>query len=230
MTLNDGGNSQVDIFQNVDVNDHFIQFTEISTPSGLSNTARLYSKEEGGNTKMFYVQSNGVEVGPLGPSAQTPWVSQIDAANNNLINLGDTTFNGAGSLMNVNGGDITGFDVLQAAGGSSQLNMVGGDIEMFGGSVLDASTIEITFGRLLSHTGVEIGIQVDNLASTTGSAGTLAMPQGLPPVVPTKAQLDTIYGTHKGSMGIDTGLVPHLFVRSISGDWYRIDVDFTVVI
>jgi len=228
--INDTNDGNIKLLSNLDVTNNYIQLTEISTPAGLANTARLYAKEEGGNTKVFYVQSNGVEIGPLGPSAQTPWVSQIDAANNNLINLGDTTFNGAGSVMNVNGGDITGFDTLQASGGTSELNMVGGDIDMFGGKIIDIQDLTITFGKILSTSSVEFGIQLDDAASTTGSAGMLAMPQAIPPVVPTKADLDGFYGTHKGAMGIDTGLLPHLFVRSNNGDWFRFDVDFTVTV
>ena len=76
-----------------------------------------------------------------------------------------------------------------------------------------------------------MGIVVqDNVAFTVGSAGTLAIPGASPGVSPSKAQLDTNYGTHRGAMGLDDGLVPHLYIRASNGDWYVFNVDSTIVV
>lgn len=106
-----------------------------------------------------------------------------------------------------------------------------GNINMDDHSLIDCDDISIhANSRILANSATEFGIQIDGDAAVIGSEGMLAMPQANAPVIPTKAQLDALYGTHKGAMGIDTGLLPHLFVRSINGDWFRFDVTFTITI
>lgn len=76
-----------------------------------------------------------------------------------------------------------------------------------------------------------IGIVVqDNISFTVGSAGTLAIPGASPGVSPTKAQLDSNYGDHRGAMGLDDGLVPHLYIRASNGDWFVFLVDSTITV
>lgn len=50
-----------------DEHDGYSEYTEIVTPSTpAANKVRLYAKDDGGDSKLFYVGDDGVEVGPLG--------------------------------------------------------------------------------------------------------------------------------------------------------------------
>lgn len=180
--------------------------------------------------RRFIFSTGGLTLNLDGSGDQ--FVIGIDSSQRALFTSTLTQLTGNVSILgNLSvGGDITGLDDLTFAGTGSLLNMSGGDINMLGGKVIDVQELTITFGRILSTSAIEFGIQLDNVSATVGSAGMLAMPQAIPPTVPTKADLDTRYGTHKGAMGIDTGLIPHLFVRSINGDWFRFNVDFTVTV
>ena len=63
----------------------------------------FYAKLDGGIAKLFYRQSNGTIVGPLGTGgggSQTPWLSDIDAAGFDLNNFGTLSF------------DVTGTDII----------------------------------------------------------------------------------------------------------------------
>jgi len=70
----------------------------------------------------------------------------------------------------------------------------------------------------------QLGITVqDNLGYTVGANGTIAIPSDdLPETpIPTKAELDTAYGTHEGSTGFDRSTLgdSKLYVRESNGDW-----------
>jgi len=175
----------------------------------------------------------------------------LEMLGNDITSVDDITFSGSGSLINLNGGDMTNFDTLQAQGSGSEILMIGGEIGMGQGDIrmdtngngnggniyMEEGQIidvdEITFhgnSRMLADGSTEYGIQLDDASANVGTAGMLAMPQARPLTVPTKAELDGFYGTHKGAMGIDTGLLPHLYVRSINGDWFRFDVIVTITV
>jgi len=91
-----------------------------------------------------------------------------------------------------------------------------------------SGSIDLKIFPALNRLGIVVQ---DNIAFTVGTAGTIAIPVGSPnPVLPTKAELDTLYGSHKGAIGLDEGLIPHLFARSNNGDWQRINVDTTITV
>ena len=187
----------------------------VSTTEGVKNM-----KDIGGGGGAFLPLAGGTMSGA------------INMNGNDLTSVDDLIFVGAGSGINMNGGDITNFDTLQATNdGNAELFMIGGFIDMDDGEIRDCDDITMHGNSRIMSVGItEFGIQVDNASANVGTSGMMAMPQAIPPVVPTKADLDGFFGTHEGAMGIDTGLVPHLFVRSSNGDWFRFNVDSVVTV
>ncbi len=188
----------------------------------------LVSTSEGVKN-MKDIGSGGGDFLPLAGGTMS---GSINLGGNDLTSVDDMIFVGASSGINLNGGSITNFDTLQAdASGNSEIFMIGGFIDMDDGEIRDADDITMHGNSRIMSVGItEFGIQVDNASANVGSSGMMAMPQAIPPVVPTKADLDGFFGTHEGAMGIDTGLVPHLFVRSTNGDWFRFNVDSVVTV
>ena len=128
--------------------------------------------------------------------------------------------------------DITGIDDLFFVSSSSTINMNEGTINMQDGEILDVKNMTIHGSGVIKLASglAEFGIQLDTTSSVIGSAGMLAMPQSVPNPVPTVAELDGLFGNHKGAMGVDTGLVPHLFIRSNVNTWYRFNVTSIVTV
>jgi hypothetical protein len=78
MVMNNGGSGSIRF-------NSPIQLPEITLPANpAANTGLIYSRDVSGVTTPFFLDSAGTETGIL----QTPWAQAIDAATNNLTNLG----------------------------------------------------------------------------------------------------------------------------------------------
>ena len=183
----------------------------------------------------FKARENGITFDLINGGGEFlgPWTANHDAGGFDLTNIDDLTFAGSSSLINLNGGNLTNFDSLQSQGGSSMINMIGGDInmgggeiDMGGGNITDISDLRLALGgNILADGSIEIGIQIDNVAATTGSAGMLAMPVFDITTVLTVALLNGTFGTHKGAMGIDHNNLTNsrLWVKDSDGGWLGFD-------
>lgn len=155
----------------------FGEFSEITTPTvPATNNVRLYGKLDSGVTKLFYLQEDGTEVGPLtsASTSQTPWLTNVNAAGFALQNLsrvaftqqallpGDTHFItrlSSGMIFGISGGQVFQYNI----GGSDQYEFSNTEIDMRGNNMTDFGFIESNgVGASFPDTGV---IRLGNLES-----------------------------------------------------------------
>ena len=76
--------------EGIQVVDGTIRFDEIATPSNPpADDGLIYIRDVAGTTTPFFLDSAGTETSLIGAGggSQTPWLSEIDADDNNLVNL-----------------------------------------------------------------------------------------------------------------------------------------------
>ena len=211
---------------NVENNVIFDDSSNSNPPAGQMSRSGLdvFVGTSDGVKNMKDIGSGG---GAFLPLAGGTMSGAINMAGNDLTSVDDLIFVGAGSGINMNGGDITNFDTLQATNdGNAEIFMIGGFIDMDDGEIRDVDDITMHGNsRILSVGTTEFGIQVDNASANVGTAGMMAIPVSDITAAVTVALLDSTFGTHMGSMGLDHNNLTNsrLWVKDSDSSWLAFD-------
>lgn len=160
MQINANSSGLIDINTDLDMNSNFIQFTEIATPSNpAANTGLIYTKDDGGITTPFFLDSSGTETSMIasGGGSQTPWLSDINASGFDLTFLSNLVF------QNTTGAPASTALAIWGDSGGINLNVPSGDDFQ----IREANTLHFSYDGGLNS--INVINSLFNVTETVGS-------------------------------------------------------------